>query len=446
MRIEKRWLIFLAAIFAAFWPVWRWYVLRTVDGSDESYGIVALIIAAFYGWKFKSRISFSNRQAAISMGLLMLYGLTFSVLPPLLRAVFAIGVVAVFFGPAFRSPGIIGLMFLSLPVVASLQFYAGFPLRVLAAGFSTTALTLMQYDIVRTGTDLVYLGKVIGVDAPCSGIQTLYTSLVIVFSVAAFSHLTWWRTGQLCGAGIVVAVLGNALRVTVLFFKESGIWSLPEWTHQGIGVLIFGGVVGVIFVLGSKLAGSNDRPPVQRKTDMHLMPNRWLVVASLVMALFAGAVPFAGTFVRSHEVSATEAVWPKKWKGEWLEPMPLTRREAVFAEGFPGKIGVFQAGENRVILRTVNRATRKLHSSADCLKATGYEVTNNRPGDFKAVRGSERFEVFERVYESGIHSEREWADISGWFWDAALNRTEGPWLAITVISPERVHDQTLSVR
>src|SRR5262245_59923054 len=30
---------------AAFWPVWSWYVRRTADGSDEPWGLAALVVA-----------------------------------------------------------------------------------------------------------------------------------------------------------------------------------------------------------------------------------------------------------------------------------------------------------------------------------------------------------------------------------------------------------------
>ena len=34
--------LFLLAQFVTFWPVWRWYIERMVDGSDEPWGILAL--------------------------------------------------------------------------------------------------------------------------------------------------------------------------------------------------------------------------------------------------------------------------------------------------------------------------------------------------------------------------------------------------------------------
>jgi hypothetical protein len=46
-----------------------------------------------------------------------------------------------------------------------------------------------------------------------------------------------------------------------------------------------------------------------------------------------------------------------------------------------------------------------------------------------ATRGSERLRVRERIYTAAGDS---WTDVSSWYWQAVLERTTGPWWAITV--------------
>ena len=48
LRLGQSWSwLLLAAMVAAPWPVWRWYVARLSDGSDEPFGLVALLAEWF---------------------------------------------------------------------------------------------------------------------------------------------------------------------------------------------------------------------------------------------------------------------------------------------------------------------------------------------------------------------------------------------------------------
>jgi hypothetical protein len=134
--------------------------------------------------------------------------------------------------------------------------------------------------------------------------------------------------------------------------------------------------------------------------------------------------------------------WPVEVvEADW-EARPPTAREARFARDFPGRVGLFETTTGRtVIVREVERATRKLHPAADCLRALGYAIT---PGPirrdaegrdwstFTASRDRERLQVRERI--AGADG-RGWTDFSAWYWAVALGRAEGPWWATTDIVP-----------
>jgi hypothetical protein len=62
-------------------------------------------------------------------------------LPPMLRAGLAVAGVATCYG-IHRRAGLLGLFALSLPVVASMQFFAGYPLRLAAAEGTVRLLEL----------------------------------------------------------------------------------------------------------------------------------------------------------------------------------------------------------------------------------------------------------------------------------------------------------------
>jgi len=64
-------------------------------------------------------------------------------------------------------------MVLALPLVSSLQFYAGYPLRLITAQASTWLLQAGGWTAARSGTAMLVDGRLVIVDAPCSGLGVL---------------------------------------------------------------------------------------------------------------------------------------------------------------------------------------------------------------------------------------------------------------------------------
>jgi hypothetical protein len=136
--------------------------------------------------------------------------------------------------------------------------------------------------------------------------------------------------------------------------------------------------------------------------------------------------------------------WPSEFEGRPLLPLPLSEMESAFAESFPGAIAHFQCGDDQIILRRVTRATRRLHSSATCLKAAGFRTgpaTTELHEDglwmtYTATRSGQALLVRERIRP--INPSREaWLDVSQWFWHATFHPDRGPWMAVTVLRSER---------
>jgi exosortase len=140
------------------------------------------------------------------------------------------------------------MLVLSLPVVASLQFYLGYPLRAMTAWCSATLLRFAGLDVEQAGTTLTWLGRTVLVDAPCSGVHMLWVGL---FFVALLSYLLRAPpTRFVCNAAgaVLVIVAGNVLRNTLLFVKEAEIVALPKWTHEATGVVTF--LVSALLIAG----------------------------------------------------------------------------------------------------------------------------------------------------------------------------------------------------
>lgn len=129
--------------------------------------------------------------------------------------------------------------------------------------------------------------------------------------------------------------------------------------------------------------------------------------------------------------------WPASFEGRKLTPLPLTPIETRFQQNFPGRVGRFSDGEREIVIRWVDRGTRKLHASSDCFKANGYELTmrpvkiigDERWSGFIASKGVQKLEVHERITDG---QGGQWSDVSAWYWAAQLGQTKGPWWAITV--------------
>jgi hypothetical protein len=140
----------------------------------------------------------------------------------------------------------------------------------------------------------------------------------------------------------------------------------------------------------------------------------------------------------------TEVLTPAEWEGEPLAKIPLSDREKAFARTFPGRLGIFETADGRrIILRWVTRPTRKLHSSADCLRASGFTLKNRAA----SVAGKESWRCFKASHpdwgslelreqvRSAADPARCWSEIPAWFWAASFQPHPGPWWAITVMEP-----------
>lgn len=437
----RRGLVPAALLLAAFWPVAKWYGLRLDDGSDEPMGLLALLAAGGFLWRDRERLGATRSSLAAGTAALAVYALAFPVLPPMIRAIAAILVAGTVFRWHRAPAGVWILLLLSLPVVASLQFYAGWPLRLGAATVAEGALRLLGLEVAREGVALVWEGQRIEVDVPCSGVRMLWTGLFFHGVLAAERRLSPVTLVWLTPLCVALILLANIARTLLLFFKESGLMRLPEWTHDGIGVIVFAALIVGLFALHRRIPS----PPWRERTSSFPpLPQRSGYTFLAVAAFAAAGVPLllpASSGPRSHEVA-----WPVQWEGRDLIPVALTKHEKSFADSFPGAIAVFRTAEGpfskRLILRHVERATRKLHSSADCLRAAG--CTLEEQPDLSCGNGQRwsvwsaksadgaRFRVRERLHEAD-NPERQWTDATNWFWSAALGRTDGPWRAVTVI-------------
>lgn len=449
------WAIALAQVLA-FAPVWRWYAGRISDGSDEPWGLLALATLAAGFALTKPEPASRPRSLWAPVALTLTYAVLFPVLPELLRAALAMAaltccVSVLRLGTAFHTAAL-GMSLLSLPVVASLQFYLGYPMRAVSGTLAVHLLNLGGFQVALEGTSLRWGAELVSIDVPCSGVRMLWTGLYLALLMSWFTGLTRSRTLLAAMFATALVVVGNGLRSAALFqirglpFAESGFF------HEGVGVVVFffcaAAIVFVCKYMGKSYVSAGLRgiihPDVSAaqefpRSGAGLTPHRrldaWILAVACVVA---GLAPLSSQ-VAEDVVHRAEPRWPLSFEGRKLQRVELSERERRFESGFPGRIAKFTDGERTLIFRWVTAATRKLHPASHCFRGVGYTVKSEPLrvaadstlwGSFSCKRGDETLIVRERISDGSGSS---WTDVSSWYWHAILGRTKGPWQSVTVV-------------
>lgn len=444
----------------AFWAVWRWLALRVWTSAEERWSFLALAAAIFFAFSWTkaeshgepdaSKRHFSTFDYLPSVCLTALYAASFIIAaPPLARAILAMAALTYAlsrprFGVYFHF-GLFGLLLLSLPSVASLQFYLGYPLRV-AVGKATTWLLQMQgLNVWREGVCLHFGEKLIWIDAPCSGVKMLWFGFFLAAFLVCFFRLSNLKSLAVFASAFLIILLGNIFRASALFYIEAEIFAAPEFMHEAVGVFSFAFIaLGIVCV--AQFWRTVQSNAVKREVftapgfalNLNRVERRFTAIIFLIVCALAFFAPFLFSGEKKVRVQMPNSrAFPATFENQPLAELTLTEREKFFLEDFPGSVGRFSDGKREIVIRFVAEATRKLHPASDCFRAIGYETKplplkvdgeGKRWSCFSAVKASEQLNVCERIYDIGG---AEWTDVSAWYW-SALNETSGEWWAVTV--------------
>jgi exosortase len=238
--------LILALHVLCFWPVWRWYAARMTDGSDEPWGVAALVAALLLTWPKRGGWTLRTDDKLLWAAALLTfaYAAAMPFAPPLVRAALAMAALGCSWVSTANLRGklapVIVLFALSLPVIASLQFYCGYPLRSITTAGAALTLELFGFEVQRSGTALLWQGHTVLVDAPCSGIRMLWTSAALTCVVVLFRvSVGWRRLSTLLLLAAASAAFANVLRAAALFVLETRDSPVPELLHTSVGVATF---------------------------------------------------------------------------------------------------------------------------------------------------------------------------------------------------------------
>jgi exosortase/archaeosortase family protein len=264
----------------------------------------------------------------------------------------------------------------------------------------------------------------------------LWTAFFVCFVFAGMNKLSNARTIVLSVFTLMVALLGNVFRATLLFMlevvKDRTDVAEPTWLHAGVGLVLFAFAVVTIGMLAIRL----HRREQSRRKRLH-NGNSGMVAVGILLAFLA---PHMVPGVARAATISTTLDFPKTYNGRTLTPLPLSQQEQVFATNFPGRIGKFSDGQNQLIMRWVSAPTRQLHPSEDCFRGLGYKIeskpnvhddaTNTTWGAFEATgQDGTKLIIRERITDA---SNNCFTDVSAWYWAATLGKSHGPWLATTI--------------
>ncbi len=304
----------------ALWPHGLWAARRVADGSDDPLGVAAFAVLLFWLWRQRESLRATPRLAWLGAASALTIAATAALFfaPPLAAALLAAlamsahvfawlgvwaaegcpaanGESAVHFAPAFRcmamamrlksgtncpraSPfslrallpptlladdnsrppraALTGLALLALPLVASLQFYAGYPLRVFTAQFSAWLLQAIGFAAERSGAAMTVNSQLVIVDAPCSGVQMAWLAYFAACSTAVFTQRHDGAFLRRLPLISLVVLAGNVLRNTTLVAFEVRPQGLAPWAHEAVGIGWLVVVVGLAVRLMAPRGGS----------------------------------------------------------------------------------------------------------------------------------------------------------------------------------------------
>lgn len=487
-----------------FWPVWQWYCMRTLDRSEEPWGLCALATALLFLampglLSLPGQESITGRQLATDAQTpsqpsaskenqtvevqpetnqrlteneppgarlytlsgviaLCLYTSTVWIAPPLFLAVLAILCIWFLLVSRLRaSGGLLGLLILSLPIIPSLNFFAGYPLRLLVTSAVCLLLKVLGFAASQEAT-LLHIGDhMVAVDAPCSGINMLWAEGYIAMLSACVFKLNWRNTALLSMAGFVLILVANTIRAATLSIASELNWSRLLHTttdyhdiiHVGVGLITFFATSVATFWIAGRLGDRQEttarvgQPHITANRLQHQLrcnqPPAYKVVVMILAGIAAilPLIPHRET-AHLHMQSDIAVQWPNKINGRVLTPVQApAREELMFAAQFPGTMKRFSDGERSYFIRLVNHETRQLHPSSDCFRGSGFNVEpgslvvledGTRWSCFNATKSNIKLKVMERIY----NNKQSWTDVSQWYWSAVFKQTTGPWWAVTI--------------
>lgn len=419
-------------------PLMPWFVTRSL-ASEAWTGLVLFAV----GVVLLGRPSPTTRTTAMTALFLTVAGAIAHVVGVVVsvRLLQAMGLATLVCGlwPVLRpgqAPSLPALMLvlLGLPLAGDIDV-VGFPLRRLSAELAALALPALGVPVAFTETVLMTENGIAEVEAPCAGLSTLR---LLVATVAVLAALQRSRAASLAAgiaAAVVVAVLGNATRVTILAWLVLGVQrpDLAALLHVPLGVCVFlAAAAAAVPLLGSRGVSVGAAPP-----SSSIPTSAPVIAATVGVATLAALVATGLRIDAPAPAPAPHVVAPLPGPVDGEVPLSeaeadLYRRHAIAAT----KRRLTDAAGRDVgeVLFVVTSGLRAIHAPERCLASNGHAVVTTDA----VVRGD--VPVKRLVLDGGraiglslLRSGQHDATGLGEVVIARLRGDPGPWVFVSAV-------------
>lgn len=335
------------------------------------------------------------------------------------------------------SPVALAALFLTtLPVERLVERFLGHTLQTLSADTACAALSMIFSDIACAGARITVNGTPVMVDLPCAGIGGLTLLGAGLALAAVFTRPRVDRAVLACALAAVTAVIGNAVRVSVLTAGAgTGVDLLAEPYHSAIGLATLALMaMPPLWVLtaGHAAAPPATAPGAARPAGRALpwpLALGFAIAALGILALPVTPLDRTGT--------ALAVALPASLAGHIREPMPLAPREAAYYRTYGGGAAKAVYGPMGLLVTRTTAPLRHLHEPADCLRGLGFSVnflgtTDRASALYAATDGDGRTWRVEVTYISDTGLVVPTVSAAIWHW---LRAPASEWRMVQRLTP-----------
>ena len=239
-------------LLALFYPTLKWLVGEWLGNDYYSHGPLVPLISAFLAWRLWVKWPPEQRRIKpATIGLLPLgVGLATYLYSLLQRAYFAasLAMIVIIAGLVWYLLGTAALRRFAFPIgflifMVPLPFVEplSVPLAQLTGALSAAIVRLFGVPITVNGAQISLPNAELLVGAQCSGLRSIVTLMTLVALVIFLVEGAWWKKLLLALSSIVIAALGNVIRVASLLVVAN-IWGADAaftYYHDYSGIVFF---------------------------------------------------------------------------------------------------------------------------------------------------------------------------------------------------------------